>query len=251
MSLIPLFTALLLAAAPAHARRGDGAAQTAEVQPVDQAGTSLSALPGPEAFQLGPGDRISIRVWRQEDLTMDVVVSPDGTITYPLVGRIQVAGLTYPQLTEKLTAAVSTYYANPQVTVNILEVQAQKVFVVGEVTTPAVLQLGAPMTIVEALTKAGGINQYARTSNVLLVRGGLEEPELYTVDVRAILTEGRLDQNVYLKSGDIVVVPTKTITNAARFFKDVQTVLAPFVAGSAIYRNALGGSAQGTSSVLE
>jgi ribulose-phosphate 3-epimerase len=65
------------------------------------------------------------------------------------------------------------------VTVNILEVQAQKVFIVGEVNTPAVLQLSAPMTVVEALTRAGGINQYARTSNVLLVRGGIEQPELY------------------------------------------------------------------------
>lgn len=248
MSLLPLIVALLLDLSPAHARRGD-----VEVQPVggSEGGSSLAALPGPEAFQLGPGDRISIRVWRQDDLTMDVVVAPDGTITYPLVGRVQVAGLTYTQLTEALTASVATYYANPQVTVNILEVHAAKVFVVGEVTNPAVLQLGAPMTIVEALTMAGGINQYARTSNVLLVRGGLEDPELYTVDVAAVLNKGALDQNVYLKSGDIVVVPTKTITNAARFFRDVQTVLAPFVAGSAIYRNALGGGAQGTSSVLE
>lgn len=246
MSLLPLFITLLLGFSPAHARRVEP-----EVLPVNEAEAPLAALPGPEAFQLGPGDRISIRVWRQDDLNMDVVVAPDGTITYPLIGRIQVGGLTYPQLTEKLTASVSTYYADPQVTVNILEVHAAKVFVVGEVSSPAVLQLGAPMTIVEALTMAGGINQYARTSNVLLVRGGLDKPELYTVDVRAILNEGALDQNVYLKSGDIVVVPTKTITNAARFFRDVQTVLAPFVAGSAIYRNALGGGAQGTSSVLE
>lgn len=246
MSTRPLILALLLLAAPAFAGRG----QT-EVAPVSEASGSLSALPGPEAFQLGPGDRISIRVWRQDDLSLDVIVGPDGTITYPLIGRITVAGLTYPQLTEKLTAAVSTYYTNPQVTVNILEVQAQKVFVVGEVNTPAVLQLGAPMTVVEALTRAGGINQYARTDNVLLVRGGIDQPELYTVDVDAVLHEGDLAQNVYLKGGDIVVVPTKTITNAARFFRDVQTVLAPFVAGSAIYRNALGGGAQGTSSALE
>lgn len=241
-----LMLALLLSAGPAHARRGQ-----ADVQPVSEAGAGLSAMPGPEAFQLGPGDRISIRVWRQDDLSMDVVVGPDGAINYPLIGRVEVAGLTYPQLTEKLTAAVSTYYTNPQVTVNILEVQAQKVFIVGEVNTPAVLQLSAPMTVVEALTRAGGINQYARTSNVLLVRGGIEQPELYTVDVDAVLHKGDLGQNVYLRGGDILVVPTKTITNAARFFRDVQTVLAPFVAGSAIYRNALGGGAQGTSSVLE
>lgn len=221
------------------------------VKPVTEAEPAIRSVPGPEAFQLGPGDRISVRVWRQDDLTADLVVGPDGTLSFPLAGTIQAAGLTYPELVTKLTASLAQYYENPQVTVNIVEVQSQKVFVVGEVDTPSVLQLSAPMTALEALTRAGGINQYARTSNVLLVRGGLETPELYTLDVDAVLYRGDTAQNVWLRQGDILVVPTKTITNAARFFRDVQTILAPFLAGSAIYRNALGGGAQGTSSVLE
>lgn len=221
------------------------------VQTPADAEPALTALPKPETYKLGPGDHISIRVWRQEDLSMDVFIAPDGTITYPLIGRIAAAGLTYPQLIDALTRAVSAYYENPQVTVNVLEVQNQKVLVVGEVTTPSVLQLTSEMTILEALTLAGGINQYARTSNVLLIRGGIDKPSLYTVDVAALLGEGKMDQLVYLQRGDIVVVPTRTITSAARYFRDVQTILAPFVAGSAVYRNALGGGAQGTSSVLE
>lgn len=239
MAVIVLLS-LLFACAGAH-----------PVQSVADAGPAISAMPGPEAFQLGPGDRVAIRVWRQDDLTTDVVIAPDGTISFPLAGTLQVAGLTYPQLVAKLTEAITPYYENPQVSVNILELRNQKVFVVGEVTAPSVLQLDSPMTILEALTTAGGINQYARTDNVLLVRGGLDNPQLITVDVASLLMEGRLDQNIWLQRGDIVVVPTRTITNAARFFRDVQTVLAPFVAGSAIYRNALGGGAQGTSSVLE
>lgn len=239
--MLPALLALLsLGAHPAFAR------ERAEVQDVSQA-----AMPSPEDFQLGPGDRIAIRVWRQDDLTMDLIVGPDGNITFPLIGNVQAAGLTYVELTAKLTEAISAYYANPQVSVNLLEVQSQKIFVVGEVTSPAVLALTRPITVMEAITLAGGINSYARTRNVLLVRGGLQEPELYTVDVHAILSEGRMDQNIVLQQGDILFVPTRTITNAARFFKDVQTVLAPFVAGSAIYRNALGSGAQGTSSVLE
>lgn len=218
---------------------------------VEVPNVSEAAVPGPEAFQLGPGDRISVRVWRQDDLTTDLIIAPDGTINFPLVGQLQVAGMTYPQLTAKLTEAIATYYANPQVAVNILEVHSQKVFVVGEVSQPAVIELTRPITVMDAITETGGINSFAQTRNVLLIRGGMDEPELYTVDVHAILSEGRLDQNVLLQRGDILYVPTRTITNAARFFRDVQTVLAPFLAGSAIYRNALGGSAQGTSSVLE
>ena len=134
---------------------------------------------------------------------------------------------------------------------NIIELHSQKVLVFGEVAKPSVLQLSSEMSILEALTEVGGINQYARTSNVLLVRGGMDTPQLYTVDIDSIISEGRMDQMVFLQRGDIVVVPTRTITNAARFFREVSGVLAPFVAGSAIYRNAVTGGAQGTSSVLE
>lgn len=211
---------------------------------------SARQVPTVEQFQIGPGDKIAITVWRHEDLSMEVTVAPDGTISFPLVGTLPVAGKTYSELREMLTSAIQEYYTNPQVAVNIVELQNQKVIIVGEVTRPSVLQLTGEMSVVEALTLAGGINQYARTNNVLLVRAGKEGPELYTVDVDSIFSEGAGDQLVMLQRGDIVVVPTRTITNAARFFKDVSSVLAPFVAGSAVYRNALSGGAQGTA-VLE
>jgi len=212
---------------------------------------AVRKVPQPEEFQLGPGDRISIRVWRHDDLDMDVTIAPDGSITYPLVGRVMVSGMTYPQLVEHLGSAISEYYTDPQVTVNILELKNQKVFIIGEVTSPAVLQLSNQMSILEALTLSGGINPAARTNNVLLIRGGIDKPELYTVDVKAIYAQGDTEQMVFLQRGDIIVVPTKTITNVGRYFKDVQGTLSPFVAGTAIYRNATTGGAQGTSSVIE
>ena len=218
---------------------------------IAEADAAVRKVPQPEEFQLGPGDRIAIRVWRHDDLDMDITIAPDGSITYPLVGRIVVDGMTYPQLVEKLGAAISEYYTDPQVTVNILELRNQKVFILGEVTSPAVLQLSNEMSILEALTLSGGINPAAKTSNVLLIRGGMDEPDLYTVNVQSIYAKGDTGQMVYLQKGDIVVVPTKTITNVSRYFRDVQTTLSPFVAGTAIYRNATTGGAQGTSSVLD
>ncbi|MCK6503146.1 polysaccharide biosynthesis/export family protein [Myxococcota bacterium] len=226
-------------------------ARTGSIQNIAEADPSARSVPSVDEFQIGPGDRISIKVWRHDDLSMDVTVAPDGTISYPLVGSLQVAGRTYNEIRQMLTTSISQWYTDPQVAVNILELQNQKVFIFGEVAKPSVLQLSSEMTILEALTLAGGINQYSRTSNVLLVRGGVEAPELYTVDVDSIFNRGAMDQMVSLQRGDIVVVPTKTITNAARFFREVSGVLAPFVAGSAVYRNAVTGGAQGTSSVLE
>ena len=206
--------------------------------------------PAPAEFVFGAGDRISIKVWRHEELDMEVTVAPDGGITYPLVGRIQAAGMTYPQLLEAIEAALSEYYTEVSVAVNVEEVSNQKVFILGEVKTPMVLQIENDLSILEALTRTGGIVDDARTDNVLLIRGGLDEPELYTVDVGSIYGQGELSQLVYLQRGDIVVVPTKTIANVETFFRRIQAMLAPFVGGSAIYRNAVSGGAQGTSSAL-
>jgi polysaccharide export outer membrane protein len=212
---------------------------------------AVRKVPSPSEFQLGPGDKIAIRVWRHDDLDMDITIAPDGSITYPLVGRIVVAGMTYPVLVTKLGEAISEYYTDPQISVNILELHSQKVFVIGEVTSPSVLQLSNEMSILEALTIAGGINPSARTNNVLLIRGEIDKPELYTVDVQSIYAKGDTSQMVYLQRGDIIMVPTKTITNVSRYFKEVQGTLSPFVAGTAIYRNATTGGAQGTSSALD
>ena len=206
--------------------------------------------PAPAEFVFGPGDRLSVKVWRHEDLDMEVTVAPDGGITYPLVGRIQAAGMSYPQLVAAIETALSEYYTEVSVAVNVEKVSNQKVFILGEVKTPMVLQIENDLSILEALTRTGGILDDARTDNVLLIRGGLDEPKLYTVDVGAIYGKGEMSQLVYLQRGDIVVVPTKTIANVEKFFRRIQSVLAPFVGGSAIYRNAVSGGAQGTSSSL-
>lgn len=230
-----IFTPLLLTLIACSARQP--VPNIADVAP------EIRAVPEPEEFQLGPGDRISIKVWRHTDLDMDITIAPDGSITYPLVGRVVVAGMTYPELSETITTSISEYYEDPQVAVNIVQLNSQKIFVLGDgVATPQVLQLTDQTSILEALTRAGGLNATARTRNVLLVRGGLDEPALYTVDVQSIYSEGRMDQMVFLQQGDIVVVPNKTITNIANYFQEVQAVISPFVSASAVYRNVTTGA---------
>lgn len=206
--------------------------------------------PAPAEFVFGPGDRLSVKVWRHDELDMEITVAPDGGITFPLAGRIQAAGLSYPQLVAEIETALTQYYTDVSVAVNVEEVSNQKVFVLGEVKTPMVLQIENDLSILEAITRTGGIVDDARTDNVLLIRGGMEEPKLYSVDVGSIYGRGELSQLVYLQRGDIVVVPTKTIANVETFFRRIQGMLAPFVGGSAIYRNAVSGGAQGTSSAL-
>lgn len=208
-------------------------------------------VPAPQDFQFGPGDVIELKVFRAPELDGQLQIAPDGTIALPMVGRVNVSGKTYPELVRAIEYSVGQFYVNPSVSVNIVEVSNQKVLVLGEVRSPAVLQIESDLSILEALTRTGGINPDARTDNVLLVRGGVETPELYLINVEAIYGRGDFSQMVYLQRGDIVVVPTRTIVNVERFFKRVQSLLAPFVSGSAIYRNAIIGGAQGTSVVIQ
>lgn len=225
---------------------------TSSVRPPNIADTDIPLrLPPVEQFTFGPGDSLKIFVWRHDDLTMDVTVAPDGYITYPLVGRIKVADTTYEDMVHTIQAAVDEYYVDAKVSVNITSVQNQKVIILGEVQAPQVVQVTNELSILEALTRAGGINPDARTKNVLVIRGGLDTPVLFTVDVQSIYGQGDMSQLVYLQKGDIVYVPTTTITNVERFFRRLQSILAPVVGGSAVYRNVISGGAQGTSSVLD
>jgi len=221
---------------------------------VDQLDPELSVemrVPRPEDFVFGPGDVIDIKVWRAPELDLTVTVAPDGRITFPLLGAVEVVGLNYPELVATLEDGLSEYYVDPSVAVNIIEVSNQKVFVLGEVQNPAVLQIENELSILEALIRTGGIHPDARTDNVLLIRGEFEDPELFLVDVEGIYARGELYQMVWLQRGDIVYVPARTIVHVERYFRRVQGMLAPFVAGSAVYRNSISGGAQGTSSVLD
>ena len=213
---------------------------------------SVGEMATPEAvpFVFGPGDRFAITVWRHSDMDMEVTIAPDGYITYPLVGRLQAAGMTYPELVATLETGLTDYYTDVSVAVNVVSIQNQKVFVLGEVGQPAVLQVENDLSVLEALTRTGGINADARTDNVLLIRGGLEAPELVLIDVAAIYGSGDLTQMVNLQRGDIVYVPAKTITNVERFFRRIGGLIAPAVAGTVVYRNATTGNAQGASSAL-
>lgn len=212
---------------PALAGRAEPPPNVADVQ--------LPSL-GDEVFRFGPGDQLQIQVFRHPELDKEIAVAPDGTISFPLVGRIAVADHTYTEVVATFEKALQEYYTDASVAVNVVQVTNQKVFVVGEVLNPAVLQVTGQLTVLEALTRTGGINPNARTDNLLLIRGGLEKPELFQIDIGRLLS-GDLTQNVALQRMDILVVPTRTIVNVERFFRHVQGILAPFVSATQMYRN--------------
>ena len=134
-------------------------------------------------------------------------VAPDGTIYFPFVGKMRVAGKTVGEIRDQLAAGLSPYIKKPQVDIRVLGYRSQKIAVTGEVKTPGPLAVSdVPLTLVDAITRSGGTNADADLQRVRLTRNG----KLYELDADGVLDRGEIDQNVMLQAGDIVNVPDRT-----------------------------------------
>ncbi|MEW6416553.1 MAG: polysaccharide biosynthesis/export family protein [Nitrospirota bacterium] len=186
-------------------------------------------------FILGPGDKVEISVYRHDDLKRTIQIDTSGKITYPLVGDIQASGLSIFQLRDRVREKLSKYIVDPDVSVGVMAVQSQKVVVLGEVKNPGLFSLEAPMNALEAISRAGGPTSDAKQGNVLLIRGGVKNPELITLDIGSILSGHDMAQNVYLQNGDIIYVPATFIANVSRFFEHLSKIISPIVSMEAGY----------------
>jgi len=178
-------------------------------------------------YILGAGDKVEISVYRHDELSKTFSISPSGRIMYPLIGDIQVAGLSIFLLRDNIRDALSKYIINPQVVVNVTSFQSQKVFVLGEVNNPGIFTMDTPMNVIEVIARAGGFTHDANKGSILLVRGELDNPELTCLDIKNFLKKGGRIQNVSLRKGDIVYVSTTTIANVSRFFRHLNTIIRP------------------------
>ena len=158
-------------------------------------------------YQVQPGDLLSISVWKEDYLQSDVLVRPDGGITFPLAGDVMAAGRTVEQVTRDVASKLSRYIPDPVVTVAVKEIRGNRIFVLGQVQRPGVFVMNPRVDVMQALALAGGTTPFAATNDIKILRrdnGGQQILEFRYKDV-----EGgrRLEQNIMLESGDIIVVP--------------------------------------------
>jgi polysaccharide export outer membrane protein len=174
--------------------------------------TNNVAAPQPVAdndptYVIGPEDVLNINVWKEADVSGTVPVRPDGKISLPLLNDVQAAGLTPMQLGSSLTEKFGKYITDPKVTVTVTTINSRKVYVLGEVAHPGAVVLTPDMTVLQALTTAGGPTPYAKKSKMYVLRtdGGKQTklPFNYKEVVKGLAT----DQNVVLEPGDTLVVP--------------------------------------------
>lgn len=171
--------------------------------------------PQDDTYRIGPTDILQITVWDHPELTIPAgsfrdaeeqgqLVGEDGTLFYPFVGEMQVAGRSVGELRKELTQKLSRYIQNPQLDVRVVGFRSQKVYVVGEVRQPGVLPLtDLPMTIADAINLAGGVTPEAHKGGVNVSRDG----QTYRINLRALYELADTSQNLLLQNGDIVNVP--------------------------------------------
>jgi len=168
---------------------------------------STASVPSWNDYVIGPEDMLQVSVWKNEAMSRTLPVRPDGKISLPLLHDIQAAGLTPLQLRDKIAAALAEFMPNPEVSVTVMQVNSYRISVLGEFQKPGVLQLKAPTTVLEALALAGGFRDFASPSKIVIFRkdGTGQTQKLRFNYNRAVGSAG--EENVTLKSGDVVVVP--------------------------------------------
>jgi len=158
-------------------------------------------------YRIGPEDVLHISVWKEEDLDRKVLVRPDGGVSFPLVGDIQVSGRTPLEVQDEIRSRLARYVPDAEVTVAVDKISGYTVFVLGEVNKPGQFTLGRYVDVVQALTLAGGTTPYASERNIQILRRQDGREVTYRFDFRDIERGRDLEQNIVLQSGDVVVVP--------------------------------------------
>jgi polysaccharide biosynthesis/export protein len=161
----------------------------------------------PAGYLIGPDDVLSIVFWREKDLSGDVTVRPDGNITLPLLNDVPAAGMTPARLREILNERAARYVADPDVTVQVKQINSRKVFITGEVERPGTYPLTGPLTVLQVIALAGGLKEYADAKHIVIVRNEKDRTVSYSFNFRDVAKGKNLFQNLLLKPGDTIVVP--------------------------------------------
>ena len=148
-----------------------------------------------------------ISVWKEEDLDREVLVRPDGGISFPLAGDLQVSGRTPIEVQDEIRSRLQRYVPDAEVTVSIEKVSGYTIFVLGEVEEPGQFTLGRYVDVVQALTLSGGFTPYANKRGIQILRRQDGREVTYKFDFRSVSRGRNLDQNIILQSGDVVLVP--------------------------------------------
>ncbi len=164
------------------------------------------ALPK-DLYLIQPGDVLSINVWREPDLEGEAIVLPDGTFSFPLIGYMKATGETLPTVQENVTARLTKYIADPVVTVSLIQLSGNQIYVIGNVARPGAFTANRNLDVMQLLSLAGGMTNFAAVNKVKILRREDGVQKVINFRYRDIEKGRNLEQNIILQGGDVVVVP--------------------------------------------
>ncbi len=197
--------AALLAVFPLSAQAAAQSNATIPAAPAAQA-PAKAATQDPN-YIIGAQDVLDISVWKEPELTRSVPVRPDGKISMPLLNDVQAAGLTPTQLSMRITAELKKFVTDPQVTIIVTQINSQRIYILGEVSRAGAYPLLPQMTMLQALSSAGGFTQFANLKKIYMFRMENGKQVKYPFNYKDVVNGKRPDENVVLRAGDTIVVP--------------------------------------------
>jgi polysaccharide export outer membrane protein len=179
--------------------------------PVPSAAGPAAAVPASgssgQGYEVQPGDLLQVSVWKEEDLDRQVLVRPDGGFSFPLAGDVNANGKTTEQLRGELTERLARFIPDLFVTVAVLEINGNKVYVIGQVNQPGQFVVNPRVDVMQALSLAGGATAFASPNDIFVLRREGTAQRRLPFNFGEVVRGKNLDQNVILRSGDVVVVP--------------------------------------------
>ena len=179
---------------------------------VDSSKPALTTAPSPAAgaaadsYVIGPSDTLTVTVWKEPTLSGSLLVRPDGMISLPLLGDVQATGMTPLQLADQIATKLKKYVQDPNVSVVISQIHSKVIYLLGEVGKKGPIEMTSGMTLLEAISSAGGLTDYANTKKIYILRDVSGTHQKIPVHYKAAL-KGNSTLNLVLKPGDTIVVP--------------------------------------------
>jgi polysaccharide export outer membrane protein len=158
-------------------------------------------------YVIGPQDVLDVSVWKEVELSRVVPVRPDGKISLPLLNDVHAAGLTPAQLAAQITSGLNQFMTNPQVTVIVSQINSQRIYILGEIARAGAYNLLPGMTVLQALSNAGGFTPFSQVKDIYLLRQENGKQVKHPFNYKDVVSGKRTEQNIELKPGDTIVVP--------------------------------------------
>lgn len=158
-------------------------------------------------YHLGPEDTLMISVWKDEHLTREAVVRPDGMVSFPLIGDVPAAGLTVEEVRQDIAKRLARFVPSPHVSVALMKLQSYKIYVMGRVAKPGEYLVGHYTDVLQALSLAGGLTPFASENDIKIIRRESGDERVFFFRYGDIQKGRELKQNILLERGDVVMVP--------------------------------------------